>query len=171
MRSLASQCCAVTMQETPERLQTDTMSLCTSHNGWIVSLIGLLLQSNGTKLHSVSPDSKSRAQNRFRCGRKQSPTMRRMGRSSSRTCSGLEPGYTVGDERLGVMLSHRLFPPRETLGGLEPDRILLGHGGGVFDDASSALADSLAGARKRFPRALVTQLGTNVRLLTAAVND
>jgi hypothetical protein len=84
---------------------------------------------------------------------------------------GTGPGYTVGDERLGVVLSHRLFPPRETLGGLEPDRILFGHGEGVFDDASSALADALAGARKRFPRAIVTEFGTNVRLLTAAMND
>lgn len=84
---------------------------------------------------------------------------------------GTGPGYTVAGERLGVVLSHRLFPPRETLGGLEPDRILLGHGGGVFDDASSALADALVGARKRFPRALVTQLGASIRLLTAAMND
>lgn len=84
---------------------------------------------------------------------------------------GTGPGYTVAGERLGVVLSHRLWPPRKTLSGLEPDRILLGHGEGVFDDASLALADALAGARKRFPRAIVTQFRTNIRLLTAAIND
>lgn len=83
---------------------------------------------------------------------------------------GTGPGYTVGDERLGVVLSHRLFPPRELLGEVEPERILLGHGAGVFHDASAALADALAGARKRFPRAVVSHLGTNIRLLTAAMN-
>lgn len=81
------------------------------------------------------------------------------------------PGYTVNSERIGVVLSHRLFPPRETLGELDPERILFGHGEGVFEDASAALDDALAGARKRFPRALVSQLGTNIRLLVAAMKD
>ncbi|WP_327053834.1 hypothetical protein [Halomicrococcus gelatinilyticus] len=81
------------------------------------------------------------------------------------------PGYTVGDERVGVVLSHRLFPPRDALGDLDPERVLFGHGDGVFDDASAALDDALDGARKRFPRALVGQLGTNIRLLAAAMTD
>lgn len=81
------------------------------------------------------------------------------------------PGYTVGDERVGVVLSHRLFPPRETLGDLDPERILFGHGEGVFEDASGALEDALDGARKRFPRALVSQFGTNVRLMAASMRD
>ncbi|WP_276258465.1 hypothetical protein [Haloglomus litoreum] len=82
---------------------------------------------------------------------------------------GSGPGYTVGDERVGVVLSHRLVPPRETLGALDPDRLLFGHGEGVLDDAGAALADCLDGARRRFPRALVGQLGTNLRLLFASM--
>lgn len=81
---------------------------------------------------------------------------------------GTGPGYTVGDERVGVALSHRLVPPRDALGGLDPERILFGHGEGVLDDASAALADALDGARRRLPRAVVEHLGTNVRLLAGA---
>lgn len=84
---------------------------------------------------------------------------------------GSGPGYTVGKERIGLVLSHRLTPPRDRLGNLEPERILFGHGEGVFEDATTALSTALSGARKRFPRALVTQLGTNLRLLVAAMKD
>ncbi|MFC7136503.1 hypothetical protein ACFQRB_08185 [Halobaculum litoreum] len=83
---------------------------------------------------------------------------------------GTGPGYRVGDERVGVVLSHRLAPPR-SLADLDPDRILFGHGEGVFEDAGEALTDALAGARRRFPRALASTLGTNVRLLAAAVRE
>lgn len=82
---------------------------------------------------------------------------------------GSGPGYTVGDERVGVVLSHRLVPPRAVFDGIEPHRILLGHGRGVLEDADEALADALAGARRRFPRAVVEQLGTNVRLVVGAM--
>lgn len=82
---------------------------------------------------------------------------------------GTGPGYTVGGERVGVVLSHRPVPPRETLGELDPERILFGHGEGVFEDASGALEDALDGARRRFPRALVEHLGTSLRSMTAAV--
>ncbi|MWV40438.1 hypothetical protein GRS80_11925 [Natrialba sp. INN-245] len=54
---------------------------------------------------------------------------------------------------------------------LEPERILFGHGEGVLEDAEVALRDALEGARRRFPRALVTQFGTNLRLLVAAMGD
>ena len=84
---------------------------------------------------------------------------------------GSGPGYTVGDERVGVVLSHRLVPPRETLGDLTPERILFGHGEGVFTDAGTALDTALSGARKRFPRALLTEFGTNLRLFAAAITD
>jgi hypothetical protein len=79
--------------------------------------------------------------------------------------------YPVGNERIGVMLGARLFPPRDTFDGLEPERILFGHGEGVFEDATTALNDALTGARKRFPQALVRNLGTNLRLFAAAMND
>jgi len=84
---------------------------------------------------------------------------------------GSGPGYTVGSERVGVVLSHRLAPPKETLGDLQPERLLFGHGDGVFEGASEALDTALSGARRRLPRALVTQFGTNLRLFIAAMAD
>jgi hypothetical protein len=84
---------------------------------------------------------------------------------------GTGPGYTVGDERVGVVLSHRLVPPRGTLGDLDPERLLFGHGEGVLEDAGAALTHCLDGARHRFPRALVGQFGTNLRLLLGAMRE
>jgi len=60
--------------------------------------------------------------------------------------------FTTGEERLGVHPALRLFPPRGPLGGLDPDRVLVGHGEPVLDDAASVLADALAGSRRRAPR-------------------
>lgn len=84
---------------------------------------------------------------------------------------GTSPGYALDDERVGLVLPYRLVPPRERLGDLEPERILLGHGAGVFEDASAALEDALTGTRRRFPRALYEQLGTNLRLFVGAMRD
>ena len=61
--------------------------------------------------------------------------------------------FRAGDERLGVHPMLRPIPPRDALGDLTPDRILVGHGEGVFDDATAALRDALAGARRRIPAA------------------
>lgn len=77
--------------------------------------------------------------------------------------------FLVGDERLGVILLRRLTPPRAALGGLDPDRILVGHGEGVFRDAPAALADALAHSRSRFPRALVENGLRQARTVTAAI--
>lgn len=84
---------------------------------------------------------------------------------------GTTPLHAVGDERLGVTLARRLRPPRDALGGLAPERILVGHGPGVFEDATAALGDALSGARRRLPRALTSDLGTQVRALVAALGD
>jgi hypothetical protein len=54
-------------------------------------------------------------------------------------------------ERLGVHPMLRLNPPR-TLEQLRPQRVLVGHGTGVFEDAARALADALSGSRRRAPR-------------------
>jgi hypothetical protein len=67
---------------------------------------------------------------------------------------GTADAFVVGDERLGVIFYARLFPPRDALSGFDPDRVLVGHGTGVFDDATTVLADALDGSRTRFPRAL-----------------
>ena len=60
--------------------------------------------------------------------------------------------FTTDDERLGVHPALRLFPPRKSLGSLSPDRILVGHGPGVFDDATSALRTALANSRRSAPK-------------------
>jgi len=60
--------------------------------------------------------------------------------------------FTTGAERLGVHPALRLFPPRGSLGGLAPDRVLVGHGTGVFDDAANALRVALSRSRKSAPK-------------------
>jgi len=75
--------------------------------------------------------------------------------------------FTVGDERLGVSLYRRHDPPTE-FGNRPVERVLVGHGEGVFEDAAAALADALAGSRRRLPRALAAHLTTGVRQLVRA---
>lgn len=84
---------------------------------------------------------------------------------------GTAPFFTVDDERLGVYLLHRPVPPRDALAGLDPERILVGHGSGVLDDAGAALSDALDGARRRFPRALFESGGTQLHALVAAFGN
>ncbi|MUV88928.1 hypothetical protein GJ629_02650 [Halapricum sp. CBA1109] len=62
--------------------------------------------------------------------------------------------FRVGDERLGVSLYRRLLPPRAALADLDPDRILVGHGDGITENAGGELAHALANARRRAPRAM-----------------
>ncbi|MFB6137279.1 MAG: hypothetical protein ABEJ42_02915 [Halobacteriaceae archaeon] len=61
--------------------------------------------------------------------------------------------FTVGDEVLGVQPVIRLLPPRRLLA-YGPDRVLCGHGAGVFADATAALEDAVLSARRTAPRAL-----------------
>jgi hypothetical protein len=75
----------------------------------------------------------------------------------------------VGDERLGVMLLRRLTPPREAFSSLQPNRVLSGHGPGVFEDADDALADALENARRRFPKALAANGLAQARTIAAAL--
>lgn len=82
-----------------------------------------------------------------------------------------ELSATVGDERIALFLPGRLFPPRHLFGDLRPERILLGHGTGIFDDATAALMEALDGARRRFPQALVTSGWTQLRAGIAALGD
>ncbi|WP_227373940.1 hypothetical protein [Haladaptatus halobius] len=65
--------------------------------------------------------------------------------------------YRTSRERLGVHPAIRLLPPDE-LRGLTPRRILVSHGAGVFDDASTALADALDGSRRRYPSLLAATM-------------
>jgi len=82
---------------------------------------------------------------------------------------GTAPYFLVGGERLGVPVLVRLTPPRETLGGLEPSRLLTGHGAGIDENAAEALEEALSNSRRRFPRALLSHGGKQIRTLTAAV--
>ena len=60
--------------------------------------------------------------------------------------------FTTGDERIGVHPMLRVKPPK-ALEQFRPERILVGHGEGVMEDASSALEYALDGARRRAPKA------------------
>ena len=65
-------------------------------------------------------------------------------------------GYFVArGERLGVHPLLRATPPRAALEGLTPDHVLCGHGEGVHEDATPALHEALATARRRLPRVLL----------------
>lgn len=70
--------------------------------------------------------------------------------------------YCAPGERVGVHPVLRLLPPRG-IADLEVDRLLVGHGRGVFDDAGDAIADALGNARRRAPRAYVGILGDVIR--------
>lgn len=61
--------------------------------------------------------------------------------------------YLTKSERLGVHPMVRLFPPRK-LGSLDPQRILVSHGTGVFDDATGTLHDAIANSRRHYPSLL-----------------
>jgi hypothetical protein len=77
--------------------------------------------------------------------------------------------FTVGEERLGLPTLSRLSPPRDTLEGINPERLIFGHGTGVFDDADDALETALGGARHRFPRALVSNFPGELRAMLGAL--
>lgn len=71
---------------------------------------------------------------------------------------GTSEFFTVGSEPLGVHVGLRLFPPRRQLGGLAPQRVLVGHGEGIMMDATKTLQTALAGSRRTAPRLFVKTL-------------
>jgi hypothetical protein len=84
---------------------------------------------------------------------------------------GTSPLFTVGEERLGMYLLCRFAPPRAVFEELSPQRILVGHGLGIFEDTSAALRTALDGARWRLPAALRSNGWGQIRALTAALGD
>lgn len=64
---------------------------------------------------------------------------------------GTAPFFLAEGERLGVHPARRALPPRKALGGLSPDRVLVGHGEGIDQGATRALDDALSGSRRRMP--------------------
>jgi len=75
----------------------------------------------------------------------------------------------AGRERLALPVLLRLAPPRERFADIVPERVLLGHGAGVFADAAAALDDAVENARRRFPRALVTSGPQELKALLDAL--
>ncbi|PSP79660.1 hypothetical protein BRC81_03925 [Halobacteriales archaeon QS_1_68_20] len=65
---------------------------------------------------------------------------------------GTTPYFELRERNLGVHPVLRLWPPRKSLHGLRPERILVGHGEGVFEDAAPALRTALAVARRSAPK-------------------
>jgi len=60
--------------------------------------------------------------------------------------------YFRGDrERLGVHPMLRLTPPTTALTGLNPERVLVGHGVGVHERAAIAVEDALSDSRRKAP--------------------
>ena len=60
--------------------------------------------------------------------------------------------FRTGRERIGWHPLVRPLPPR-SFAGIEPERILVGHGAGVFDGAAGALDDLRRHGRRRTPAA------------------
>jgi hypothetical protein len=71
---------------------------------------------------------------------------------------GTAPFFCAPDERLGVHPMLRPAPPKRAFRGLEPERVLVGHGAGVSTDATEALLDALDNARSNLPAAYVGAL-------------
>lgn len=78
--------------------------------------------------------------------------------------------FCVGDERIGLELFRRLQPPTE-LAGLDPKRILVGHGPGITDHSGSALREAIDSARWTFPAALLENGAESVRSILAAMRS
>ncbi|MFC6785024.1 hypothetical protein ACFQFH_03965 [Halobaculum halobium] len=65
----------------------------------------------------------------------------------------------TGAETLGVHPMLRLFPPRRALSGLDPERVLCGHGAGVMEDAGRELAAALDSSRGNAPGLYAKAIG------------
>lgn len=69
---------------------------------------------------------------------------------------GTAPFYRAGGEEIGVHDLVRLTPPRRVFEDLPVERLLFGHGPGVFEDVRPTLEATLRGARRRFPASVVS---------------
>lgn len=84
---------------------------------------------------------------------------------------GTGPSSIVGAERLGVMLTDRLVPPRHAFDGITPELIRCGHGSGVDEEPTAALREALENSRRRFPRALLECGPAQVRGILGALME
>jgi hypothetical protein len=83
---------------------------------------------------------------------------------------GTTDPFLVGDQRLGLELVRRLQPPTQ-LSGLEPERILVGHGEPVTGDAPAALSEALSDGRRSFFDSLQENGEEAIRSLVQATLD
>lgn len=81
------------------------------------------------------------------------------------------PGSTVGSERIALSIVHRFRPPHSVFTKYDPERILVGHGTGIFENAAGELENAISYARRRLPRALLSHGPTQVRMMLGAVRD
>ena len=72
---------------------------------------------------------------------------------------GTLPFFRTSKERIGVHPLLRLTPPRR-LRGLDAERILVGHGLGIHEDAADALREAIATARRRAPKVVLDGVRT-----------
>jgi hypothetical protein len=78
--------------------------------------------------------------------------------------------FLIDDERLGIEIFHRLAPPTE-IAGLEPERVLVGHGDPVTEDATAAFEQAFDGARRSFPTAVKENGLESFRAFAGAVME
>ena len=71
--------------------------------------------------------------------------------------------FRAPGERLGVHPARRLVPPTP-LRGFVPERILVGHGEGITEDASGALREALSGSRRNAAKLYTNTLRTYLPL-------
>lgn len=69
--------------------------------------------------------------------------------------------FCAPGERLGVHPMLRLTPPTD-LGGLAVERVLVGHGSAITDDAQQAIRDAISGSRSRAPSLYLSVLRASV---------
>lgn len=72
--------------------------------------------------------------------------------------------FTGRDDRLEVFPLFRWSPPRQELGALDVDRVLVGHGEPMFDDAQDALNAALGVPRREVPTAVARSVPTFARI-------
>lgn len=78
--------------------------------------------------------------------------------------------FTREGGRLEVFPLFRWSPPRQELGALAVDRILVGHGEPIVDDAQAALNEALAGSRRGAASAMARAVPTFARIAYKAVH-
>lgn len=77
--------------------------------------------------------------------------------------------FLAPGEDLGVSHMRRPWPPRESLGGLEPSRLLVGHGPGIATEAGPTLQSAIENARPSTVTFYRANFPTYLRTLWAAI--